>query len=183
MSRLTADSTTGAAAVVIAETAAPPPTLNPAAQRVLAEIALWCPAFAGGELRPADGGPPSPAPGERFAGLRMGVRAAGLGHPSASGTLHVTDRRAIVLSERSEPLREWAFGDLTDVSALGNWGGLALVHPSGDTELVVTAGPEPPTWQDATGWLKVEAAFSAAGGRLELWMAELPLRLAVAGDA
>jgi hypothetical protein len=57
------------------------------------------------------------------------------------------------------------------------------VHPGGDTELVVTAGAEPPTWQDATGWLKVEAAFSAAAGRLEHWIAELPVRLAVAGDA
>jgi hypothetical protein len=183
MSRLTADNASGATAVVIAETAAQPPALNPAAQRVLAEIGLWCPAFGRGELRPSGDGPPLLAPDERFAGHRVGVRAAGLGHPCAAGTLHATDRRAIVVGEGSEPLREWVFSELTEVSALGNWGGLALVHPGGDTELVVTAGAEPPTWQDATGWLKVEAAFFAAAGRLELWMAGLPVRLAVAGDA
>ena len=38
-----------------------------------------------------------------------------------------------------------------------------------------------PTWQDAAGWLKVEAAFAAAGGRLAQWVAELPERLMVAG--
>jgi hypothetical protein len=183
MSHLTAESASGAAALVVAETVAPPLELNPAAQRVLAEIELWCPAFARGELLPAGDGPPPLAHGERFAGQRVDVRAAGLGHPSAAGTLHVTDRRAMVLSELSEPLREWIFGELTEVSALGNWGGLVLVHPGGDTELVVTAGAAPPTWRDATGWLKVEAAFSAAAGRLEHWLAELPVRLAVTGDA
>ncbi|HEY2439792.1 MAG TPA: hypothetical protein VGI07_06160 [Solirubrobacteraceae bacterium] len=183
MSRLTADHPSAAAGVVIAESVPPPRALNPAARRVLAEIEQWCPAFARGELHPTGGRPPFLAHGERFAGHRMGVRAAGLGHPSAGGTLHVTDRRAMMVSELSEPLREWVFCELTEVNALGNWGGLALVHPGGDTELVVTAGAEPPTWQDATGWLKVEAAFSAAAGRLEHWMAELPVRLAVAGDA
>jgi hypothetical protein len=183
MSRLAADRASGSAVLAVAEPAAQPLALNAAAQHVLAEIELWCPAFTRGELRPAGDEPPSPAGGERFAGQRADVRAAGLGHRTAAGTLHATDRRALVLGEQSEPLREWAFGGLAEVAALGNWGGLVLVHPGGDTELVVAAGPEPPTWQDATGWLKVEAAFAAGAGRLEHWLAQLPVRLAVAAGA
>ena len=57
------------------------------------------------------------------------------------------------------------------------------MHAGGDTELVVAVGPALPTWQDATGWLKVEAAFAAAGGRLSQWVAELPQRLTLAGYA
>ncbi|HWE14631.1 MAG TPA: hypothetical protein VG365_14010 [Solirubrobacteraceae bacterium] len=179
MSRLVADGASASAVLAIAE----PTVFNAAAQRLVAEIELWCPAFAGGELRPAGGEPPLPAAGERFAGRLAGVRVAGLGHPCTAGTLHATDRRALVLDEQSEPLREWAFGELAEVAALGNWGGLVLVHPGGETELVVAAGPEPPTWQDASGWLKVEAAFAAAAGRLQQWMAELPARLAVGDGA
>ena len=111
-----------------------------------------------------------------------GVRAAGLGHPAAGGTLHATDRRAVVVSDRREPVREWSLRELSAVSALGNWGGLALVHADGNTELVVAVKPQPPTWQDAAGWLKVEGAFAAAGGRLAQWVADLPQRLTVSGQ-
>jgi hypothetical protein len=80
-------------------------------------------------------------------------------------------------------VREWSLADLTAVRALGNWGGLTLVHAGGDTELVVAVGSSSPTWQDAAGWLKVEAAFAAAGGRLSQWVAELPQRLTLAGHS
>jgi len=48
---------------------------------------------------------------------------------------------------------------------------------------VVAVKPQPPTWQDAAGWLKVEAAFAAAGGQLGQWVAELPRRLSGARQA
>lgn len=183
MTRVMADKPATVSAMAIAEASLLAPALNPAARRVLAELELWWGEFAPGRLRPQPGGPPALAPGERFAGRRAEVRAAGGGHPSAAGTLHATDRRALVVGTRAQTLREWAFGELAAVSALGNWGGLALVHPGGDTELVVTAALHPPTWQDATGWLTVEAAFAAGAGRLDSWMAELPRRLAVTGEA
>src|SRR6202021_2332852 len=41
---------------------------------------------------------------------------------------------------------------------------LILEHAGGETELVVAVGPSGPTLADAAGWLKVEAAFAAAGG-------------------
>jgi hypothetical protein len=125
----------------------------------------------------AAAGGPSLAPDERFAVGLGGVRAAGRGHPSAGVVLHATDRRAVVFARGRRAVREWRLAELAAVSALGNWGGLALVHADGDTELVVSAGPGLPTWQDAAGWLKVEAAFAASGGRLAQWAAELPRRL------
>ena len=154
-----------------------------AAERVITEIEAWRPRFERGELRPTDAAAPSLAPDERFAVNLGRVRAAGLGHPSAGGVLHATDRRAVVCERGRRPVREWRLAELAAVSALGNWGGLALVHSDGDTELVVTAGPELPTWQDAAGWLKVEAAFAASGGRLAQWWAELPHRLTLSEPA
>lgn len=53
----------------------------------------------------------------------------------------------------------------------------------GDTELVVSVGPALPTWRDAAGWLKVEAAFAASCGRLAQWVAELPRRLTLGEPA
>ena len=154
-----------------------------AAERVMTEIEAWRPRFERGELRPPAAGAPSLAPHERFAVNLGRVRAAGLGHPSAGGVLHATDRRAVVFGQGRRPVREWRLAELAAVSALGNWGGLALVHADGDTELVVSAGPEPPTWHDAAGWLKVEAAFAASGGRLSQWVAELPRRLILSEPA
>jgi hypothetical protein len=78
------------------------------------------------------------------------------------------------------PVRKWRLADLASVSALGNWRGLAIVHANGDTELVVAVGPAAPTWRDAAGWLKVEAAFAVADGRLSEWLAALPERLTLA---
>jgi hypothetical protein len=162
---------------------APPPngpeTLNAAAQ-VLHEVERWCPRFERGELHPGGRGHRLLEPQERFAVHVGHVRAAGLGNPATSGALHATDRRAIVMGEAAEPLREWTLTELRSVSALGNWGGIALVHDGGDTELVVAAKPELPSWQDASDWLKVEAAFAAAEGRLGLWLDQLPGRLALA---
>ena len=151
--------------------------MSATAERVLGEIEQWRPRFERGELRPSVAARPSLAPDERFAVHVVGVRAAGLGHPAAGGALHATDRRAIVVGRGRKPVREWTLTELTAVSVLGNWGGLALVHADGDTELVVAVKPEQPTWRDAAGWLKVEAAFAAAGGRLGQWAAELPQRL------
>jgi hypothetical protein len=148
-----------------------------AVQSVVAEIEAWRPLFERGELQPPAAGAPSLAPDERFAVDLGDVRAAGLGHPSARGVLQATDRRAMVFGQGRRPVREWKLTELAAVSALGNWGGLALVHADGDTELVVAAGPELPTWRDAAGWLKVEAAFAASCGRLGEWVAELPQRL------
>jgi hypothetical protein len=155
--------------------------MNAAAEQVLGEIEQWCLQFERGELQPSLNGRPPLAPDERFAVHVGGVRAAGLGHPSAGGTLHATDRRAVVFGDRREPVREWSLCELAAVSALGNWGGLALVHAGGDTELVVAVKPQPPTWQDAAGWLKVEGAFAAAGGLLAQWVSDLPRRLTLAG--
>ncbi|MGZ4193633.1 MAG: hypothetical protein ACXVRW_14370, partial [Solirubrobacteraceae bacterium] len=73
--------------------------------------------------------------------------------------------------------------ELAAVSALGNWGGLALVHADGDTELVEAIGPDPPTSHDDAGWHKVDAAFAAAGGHLSQWLAELPGRLTLGEPA
>ena len=151
--------------------------MSATAEWVLGEIEQWRPRFERGELRPSVSGRPSLAPDERFAVHVGGVRAAGLGNPAAGGALHATDRRAIVFGRGHKPLREWSLTELTAVSVLGNWGGLALVHAGGDTELVVAIKPEQPTWRDAAGWLKVEAAFAAAGGQLGQWAAELPQRL------
>jgi hypothetical protein len=154
-----------------------------AAERVMTEIEAWRPRFERGELCPPDADGSSLAPDERFAVDLGRVRAVGLGHPSAGGVLHATDRRAVVLGRARRPVREWRLAELAAVSALGNWGGLALVHADGDTELVVSVGPEQPTWQDAAGWLKVEAAFAASGGRLAQWVAELPRRLTLSEPA
>jgi hypothetical protein len=159
------------------------PRRNHAAELVLADLERWSLRFAAGELQ--DGRGPLTG-GERFAAIRAGVRAAGLGHPSTSGDLYTTDRRACVLAARGRTVREWTFADLADVSVLGNWGGLVLVHPGGDTELVVSTSPHPPTWRDATGWLKVEGAYAAGrDGRdgLGSWLSELPHRLSAAGGA
>ncbi len=151
-----------------------------AAQSVMTEIEAWRPRFERGELRPAGAGRPPLGPDERFAVDVARVRAAGLGHPTAGGVLHATDRRALVLGRGRRPVREWKLAELAAVSALGNWGGLALVHADGATELVVAVGPHLPTWHDAAGWLKVEGAFAAAGGRLSQWVADLPQRLTLA---
>ena len=153
-----------------------------AVQTVMTEIEAWRPRFERGELRPPAAGRPPLAPDERFAVDVGRVRAAGLGHPTADGVLHATDRRAVVLGYGRRPVREWKLAELAAVSALGNWGGVALVHADGDTELVVAVGPDPPSWQDAAGWLKVEAAFAAARGRLSQWVADLPQRLVLAGQ-
>jgi hypothetical protein len=152
------------------------------AERVISELEAWWPLFERGELQPAVHGRRSLlAHDERFAVDVGRVRAAGLGHPAAGGTLHATSARAVVIDDGDEPVREWALTDLACVSALGNWGGLAMGHATGDTELVVAAGPQLPTWENAAAWLKVEAAFAAGGGRLSQWMAELPRRLTLAG--
>ncbi len=157
--------------------------VNPTARKVLGELEQWRTRFERGELEPVGNGrsPLALAANERFAVHVSAVRAAGLGHPTAGGSLHATDRRVVLLDPRSRPVREWTLRELAAVSALGNWGGLALVHDGGDTELVVAAGPGRPTWQDAAGWLKVECAFAAAGGRQSQWLAELPRRLTVTG--
>lgn len=150
------------------------------AERVMTEIEAWRPRFERGELRPPATGCPLLEAHERFAVDVGRVRAAGRGNPSAGGILHATDRRAMVFGDSEEPVREWCLTDLASVSALGNWGGLAIVHADGDTELVVAVGPTQPTWEDAAGWLKVEAAFAAADGRLSQWVSELPQRLTLA---
>ncbi|MGH2893003.1 MAG: hypothetical protein ACRDPM_07015 [Solirubrobacteraceae bacterium] len=151
------------------------------AERVMTEIEAWRPLFERGTLRPQVSGRAVLEPDERFAVDLGGVRAVGLGNPAAGGVLHATDRRVVVCDGGSHPVREWCLTELASVSALGNWGGLAIVHADGDTELVVAAGPELPTWEDAAGWLKVEAAFATASGRLSQWVAELPDRLMLAG--
>ena len=166
--------------MAVKETTAEPATGNRAAAQVLAELERWSSQFANGAVQ--DGNGPL-AGGERFAVLRASIRAAGLGHAATSGDLYATDRRARVLTARRRTVRQWAFADLAEVTALGNWGGLVLVHPGGETELVVAASPGPPAWRDATAWLKVEAAFAAGRGRLEHWLAELPRRLSADGGA
>ena len=158
------------------------PLIDPA-ERVMTEIEAWWPRFKRGELRPSISERPALASHERFAVDVGRVRAAGLGNPAAGGVLHATDRRALMFDVGLEPVREWALADLGAVSVLGNWRGLAFVHADGDTELVVAVDPRLPTWQGAAGWLKVEAAFAAAGGRLAQWVADLPERLMVAGHA
>jgi hypothetical protein len=156
-------------------------TLIDPAERVMTEIEAWRPRFERGELRPSISRRPSLAPGERFAVDLGRVRAAGRGHPSAGGVLHATDRRALVYDVALEPVREWSLAELESVSVLGNWRGLAIVHADGETELVVAVSPSLPTWEDVVGWLKVEGAFAASGGRLAEWAAELSQRLAVGG--
>lgn len=141
---------------------------------LLTELRRWSRQFDRGEL-PGDGYPLGA--GERFAVERAGVRAAGRGDAAATGDLHATDRSVRVLGVRGRTVRAWAFDDLADVSVLGNWGGLVLVHPGGETELVVTASRTPPTWRDAAGWLKVEGAFAAGQGRLQHWLSDLSRRL------
>jgi hypothetical protein len=153
------------------------------AERVMTDVETWRPRFERAELRPPVSGRPSLASGERFAVDVGRVRAAGLGNPTAGGALYVTDRRALMFDVGLAPVRQWWLSDLDSVSALGNWRGLAIVHAGGDTELVVAVGSSLPTWQDAAGWLKVEAAFAAARGRLSHWVAELPERLMVARSA
>jgi hypothetical protein len=150
------------------------------AERVMTEIEAWRVRFERGELRPPISGRPLLAPTERFAVDVGRVRAAGLGNPAAEGVLHATDRRALMFDVGLAPVRKWRLADLASVSALGNWRGLAIVHANGDTELVVAVGPAAPTWRDAAGWLKVEAAFAVADGRLSEWLAALPERLTLA---
>jgi hypothetical protein len=151
------------------------------AEQLVSELAAWRWRFERGELRPAMPGRPALASDERFAVEVGRVRAAGLGHRAAGGMLHATDRRAVMLGRGRRPVRAWRLADLAAVRALGNWGGLTLVHAGGDTELVVAVGPAAPTFQDAVSWLKVEAAFAAAGGRLSQWAADLPGRLTLGG--
>lgn len=158
------------------------PLIDPA-ERVMSEIEAWWPRFKRGELRPSISGRPALAPQERFAVDVGRVRAAGLGNPAAGGVLQATDRRALMFDVALEPVREWALADLGSVSVLGNWRGLAIVHADGETELVVAVEPSLPTWQDAAGWLKVEAAFAAACGRLSQWVGALPERLMVVRSA
>ena len=117
---------------------------------------------------------------EHFVVRVDGVRAAGLGMAGAAGSLSVTDRRALITDPRGAPLREWALADLAAVNALGNWGGVALVHTGGEMELVVSADPGRPGWEQAAAWLKVEAAFAASADRLAEWLSDLPERLALA---
>jgi hypothetical protein len=130
-----------------------PPALNSAAQWVLGEMELWRPAFERGELAPSARDAPPLRSGERFAVQLPTVRAAGLGLPATAGSLFATDHRAVISGDRSRPPREWAHHDLCAVDL--------------------------PSWQDAAGWLKVEAAFAAAAGRLDAWMGQLPQRLAL----
>lgn len=158
------------------------PGLNPAAVRVLEEIKLWWPMFAHGETAPDVAGAPGLRPGERFAVRVAEVRASGLGRPSVVGALHVTDRRAVLVDADTVAARAWDFADVAAVNALANWGGVALVHPTGDTELIVSARRQLPAWRDAAPWLKVEAAFAAADGRLQSWVDDLSRRLALAAD-
>jgi hypothetical protein len=150
------------------------------AERVMAEIEAWWPRFERGELRPSISRRPALVPGERFAVDVGRVRAAGRGHPAAGGVLCATSRRALVFDVALEPVRAWSLAEVASVSVLGNWRGLTIVHTDGDTDLVVDVGAALPTWRDAVGWLKVEAAFAAAGGRLAQWVAELPPRLTLA---
>lgn len=154
------------------------PLIDPAKQ-VMTDIEAWWPRFERGELRPPISGRPSLSSCERFAVDVGRVRAAGLGNPTAGGALYVTDRRALMFDVGPKPVRAWSLAELESVSVLGNWRGLAIVHADGDTELVVGVASSLPTWRDAAGWLKVEAAFAAAGGRLARWVAELPERLVV----
>jgi hypothetical protein len=179
MSRVTADGVATPAEVAAAGMPAPAPGSNRAAAQVLAEIELWSAQFAHGELHGGASDRYPLAAGERFAVQRPGVRAAGGGHAAISGDLHATDRRALVFGDRRRDVREWTFAELAEVRVLGNWGGLTLVYPGGDTELIVTATPQAPVWRDAIGWLKVEGAFAAGRGRLEHWRTGLPHRLAV----
>jgi len=153
------------------------------AEQLLGELETWRRRFEHGQLRSAVAGRPMLAPDERFAVDIAQVRAAGLGRRSAGGILHATDRRLVVVGRAQQPVRRWRLAELAAVRALGNWGGLTLVHASGDTELVVAAGPATPTWHDASDWLKVEAAFAAAGGSLSRWAADLPDRLTLALSA
>ena len=150
------------------------------AEPLMTELEAWRTRFERGELRPAMPGRPALAPGERFAVDVGRVRAAGLGRRPTCGVLHATDHRLLVLGRAQHPARRWRLSELAAVRALGNWRGLTVMHASGDTELVVAVGPETPTWDDVAGWLKVEGAFAAAGGRLTQWAAELPDRLALA---
>lgn len=143
-------------------------SFNGVAHRVLDELEDWSPGFE----RRVD------TIEESLAVRVREVRAAGLGHPGATGTLSVTDRRALIAGPDGEPLREWALADLESVSVLGNWGGVAFVHAGGEMELLVTARPGRPGWEDAAAWLKVEAAAAAAADRLGEWLAQLPARLA-----
>ncbi len=176
MTRVLAD---GVARVIAPEQPAGGPLrVNRAAAEVLAELELWAERFLRGELE----GHGSPmAPGERFAVARTGVRAAGGGQAATTGALHATDRRVRVLARPGATAREWPFTELADVCVLGNWGGLALVRPGGETELLVAASPQPPSWRDAAAWLKVEGAFAAAAARLEPWLGALAPRLAADG--
>jgi hypothetical protein len=153
------------------------------AEQLMGELETWRLRFERGELRPAMPGRPALAADERFAVDLGRVRAAGLGRRAAGGILHATDRRLVVLGRAQRPLRTWRLAELGAVRALGNWGGLTLVHAGGETELVVTVGSEAPCWGDAAGWLKVEAAFAAAGERLAQWAMALPERLTLAGIA
>ena len=154
------------------------PLIDPA-ERVMTDIETWWPPFERGELRPPVSGRPALAPGERFAADVGRVRASGLGNPTASGALYVTDRRALMFDVGPDPVRAWSLPELESVSVLGNWRGLAVVRTDGDTELVVSVESSLPTWRDVAGWLKVECAFAASRGRSTRWMAELPERLMV----
>ncbi len=154
-------------------------TMIDPADRVITDIEQWRPRFERGELHPPISGRPSLAPGERFAVDVGRVRAAGLGNPTAEGALYVTDCRALVFGVGPEPVRAWRLAELESISVLGNWRGLAIVRAGGDTELVVAVESSSPTWRDAAGWLKVEAAFAKARGRAAQWVAGLPERLTV----
>jgi hypothetical protein len=167
----------------VSPSAVSPAGVHASARRVLDEIERWLPGFERGELEPFTNGHPSLtlAGDERFAVHVGGVRAAGLGHPASDGVLQATDRRAVVIGDAHRPVREWRLDGLISVAALGNWSGVALVRAGGDTELVVSIRPGPPTFQDAADWLKVEGAFATAAGRLREWVDELPARLSRAG--
>ncbi len=148
------------------------------AERVMSELEAWYPQFERGDLAPLVAAAQLPAArGERFAVDIGPVRASGLGRPPAPGVLRVTSVRAVII-DGPEIVREWPLDELESISALGNWGGLVVVRAGGDSELVVAAGPKPPGWEDAVGWLKAEAAFAASTVGLGLWIAELPARLA-----
>jgi hypothetical protein len=116
-----------------------------------------------------------------------------IGAGDEHGQAVVTSKRAISCSG-SRVHQSWEFSDLYDARALDDLTGVVLLpyepNPDYDDRFdTLLAAHEPSSGYEAfmhrehpreksIDWLKFEAAFADAGGRLDGWLAELGPRLA-----
>jgi hypothetical protein len=171
-------------------------------RRVLAEIQRWAEVYARGEISTRFVRPPlgagerlavgifpvraSQEPGDRpFAEWEPRPGARSLRLPFRNdGRCYATSER-IYLVRNQQISRQWAWGDVLSVDVVPNWRGVALRLREQADRLVVIGNvfhtlvvrPNPVTL--ATGWLKVQGAWSGSRGDQEFaaWQRLVQTRL------